>query len=70
MTQTKDVIMNYKSKHCWEDGTQLAVNLTPQEKRGIKKLRARCKAGEVVISSIDESGKLTAEFQGELLEAR
>ena len=54
-----EAIVRYKALHCKEDGTQMIDNLTKQERRGIAKLRKRSKAGEIVVSSTDKSGRLT-----------
>ena len=55
----QETISNYRRNNCREDGTQLKDNVTKSERRGINKLRRRAKAGEIVISSTDKSGKLT-----------
>ena len=58
-TMLSRVILDYKSKRCTETGRQRTDALTKQERRGYKKLQARVKRGEVVVSTTDKSSKLS-----------
>ena len=54
MFQVKEVLWNetvrrYRERHCKESGDQMVDNLSRQERRGIRKLRARAKSGEIVM---------------------
>ena len=51
-------IRKYRNKHCDEEDVQTDSNLTASEKRGLKKLKKRADAGEIVIGTTDKSGKL------------
>ena len=51
-------IRKYRSEHCDEEDVQTESNLSESEKRGLKKLKKRADAGEIVIGTTDKSGKL------------
>ena len=52
-----NIFKEYSKEMCQEDGEQKS-NLTPAQMRGLKKIRKRIKAGEIVILLTDKSGKL------------
>ena len=51
-------LRKYRSEHCDEEDVQTDSNLTASEKRGLKKLKKRADAGEIVIGTTDKSGKM------------
>ena len=51
------IFQNYKNEACGENG-QLPSNLTPAQRRGMKKLKKRVDDGEIVVCQTDKSGKL------------
>ena len=55
----QDKIKKYINCHCNDKGDQKNTNLTKSQRRGIAKLRARTKAGEIVITVTDKSGKMS-----------
>ena len=50
--------MSYVKRNCKGNGDQKGDNLTKQQRRGMSKLKERCKSGEIVITCTDKSGKL------------
>ena len=47
----------YREEYCDEDGNQ-ELNLTPAQRRGLKKLRKRVTKGELICVTTDKSGRL------------
>ena len=59
----QDNIRKYINCNCNEKGDQNNNNLTKAQRRGIAKLKKRTKAGEIVITVTDKSGKMSVSSQ-------
>lgn len=52
------ILVQYMKEHCHNDGRQLASNMSPSARRGLVKLSARNKKGEIIVYESDKCGKL------------
>ena len=55
----ESTVEKYMHKKCKEDGEQIKSNLSGKEKRGLRSLLKRIKAGEIVVNVTDKSSKLS-----------
>ena len=54
----ENTVRKYMHKKCKEDGEQIKSNLSSKERRGLRSLLKRAKAGEIVMNVTDKSSKL------------
>merc|ERR1711954_12046 len=55
----EQVFKDYVRQNCDEHGNQRVSNLTKQQQRGRKKIKARTKTGEIVNNQTDKSGRMS-----------
>ena len=55
--ELKKVFKKYMKKHCDEEGNQLENNLTMRQTTGIKDLKTKMKAEDLVCIETDKTGK-------------